>query len=64
MKIDSQGFLKLNVTISKETAKEISSGNFPALTRFLLDLQKRFLPKVKIGLISVYKRRKMERNLI
>ena len=38
--------MKLNVSITKENQKEITSGNFQALRRFLQDLYSRFGPRV------------------
>jgi len=38
------------VTITKSTIKEITSGNFNSLQRFLLEVHKKYHPKVKLFL--------------
>lgn len=56
--LDSQSFTKLNITITKETQKEITSGNFNTLVKFLLDLHKKFNSRVKPPLFRKSKKKK------
>lgn len=40
-----QGFAKVGVVVPKELQKEITSGNFNALVRFLIEVNLKMVPK-------------------